>query len=390
MHKHLLFLLLLLCSCGIGAQPKTLSDTFEISVLTCGPGEELYATFGHNSFRVRDKKRNIDIVYNYGTFDFNTPNFYVKFSRGKLPYRLSRQHFDRFLASYQYENRWVKEQVLDLTLEEKQQLITFLENNALPENREYAYDFFFDNCATRIYDVIKTNMNGVNIKGEDFDGNPPTFREILHDYLSSNSWNKFGIDLALGSVIDRKTSLKDRMFLPDYVYDALDSSTIERNRQTIPIVKSERLLNSEVKTEGSKFSFLTSPMMVFGVLLLLVLFFTYRDLKKGTRSRWLDVSLFIITGLVGTLIFLLWFATDHTATAKNFNLLWAVPTNLIVSFYISKVVVKPWVKKYLWALVIGLLLIPVFWVAGVQIFDPAIILIALALGTRYAHLLIKH
>ena len=151
---YLLFLFLFFLNNISEAQPSTLSEEAEISIITIGPGKNLYDKFGHSAFRVKDEANGIDWAYNYGTYDFNTPNFYTKFAQGKLNYNLSVSYFEPFFENYIAENRWVKEQVLNLTVEEKNALFQFLENNAKPENRGYLYDFFFDNCATKIRDVL--------------------------------------------------------------------------------------------------------------------------------------------------------------------------------------------------------------------------------------------
>src|SRR5690606_31625041 len=125
-----------------------------ISLLTCTPGSELYSVFGHSALRVVDSNAVTDIVYNYGTFDFNDPNFYSKFVRGKLNYYLSTEYFRDFVYGYRLEGRGITEQVLLLTAEEKLALKKFLRENLKPENRHYAYDFFLDNCTTRLRDLI--------------------------------------------------------------------------------------------------------------------------------------------------------------------------------------------------------------------------------------------
>ncbi len=140
--KNLYFLLFFISIFGYSQNIK-LSPSAELSVITCGPSDEdLYATFGHSAFRIQDIPNKIDRVYNYGTFNFNTPNFYTKFVRGKLLYQLSAYDFSSFLYSYHQEERWVRGQVLDLTPEDVQKVFDFLENNAKPENRLYKYKFF--------------------------------------------------------------------------------------------------------------------------------------------------------------------------------------------------------------------------------------------------------
>ena len=155
--KHITYLFLFLFFLNIPseAQVTTLSEAAEISIITIGPGKNLYDKFGHSAFRVKDEANGIDWAYNYGTYDFNTPNFYTKFAQGKLNYNLSVAYFEAFYQNYVQENRWVKEQVLNLSSTEKNELFQYLQNNATPENRGYLYDFFFDNCATRIRDVLK-------------------------------------------------------------------------------------------------------------------------------------------------------------------------------------------------------------------------------------------
>ena len=151
---YLLLCLFPIWTIGISQQIQ-LTDQAQISVLTCGTGDQLYSSFGHSAFRVQDPNHGIDIVYNYGTFDFDTPNFYLKFAGGKLLYSLSRQHFANFLYTYQLENRWVKEQLLDLKTDDKNKLFGFLEENYKPENRYYQYDFIYENCSTKIPEVLR-------------------------------------------------------------------------------------------------------------------------------------------------------------------------------------------------------------------------------------------
>ena len=187
-----LFIFLVGYAGGFGsliAQEVQLSPKAELSVITCGPGtEELYASFGHSAFRVQDIPNKIDRIYNYGTFNFNTPNFYTKFVQGKLLYQLSAYDFGRFLQGYHLENRWVKGQVLDLTPNEVQQVYDYLENNALPQNRDYKYDFFYDNCSTKLYEVLETVLGDRLIFDNNFASNGYTQRELISQYTISQPW----------------------------------------------------------------------------------------------------------------------------------------------------------------------------------------------------------
>ena len=377
-----ILLLLLLFPFFINAQIIKLSPKAEITVITCGSGEELYSTFGHSAFRVHDIYNKLDRVYNYGTFNFDTPNFYLKFTRGKLLYELRAYNFGNFLQSYHYEKRWVKGQVLDLTEQEKQTVYEFLENNAKPENRAYKYDFFYDNCSTRIYDVLEKTLDDKIIFDNNFDNESLTHRDLIQQYLGNLPWSDFGIDLALGSVIDRKASAKDYMFLPDYVLKAIDKVKIKENGNEKLIVKKNEdiLLDFNESTPTTLFS----PLLVFSILALIVIWLTYRDLKNRSRNKILDSIIFIATGITGIIILLLWFATDHSATADNFNILWAFAPNLLFAFLITKN--QKITYYYVITLLVLLDVLVTLWIFKAQIFSIALIPILVILYIRFIYL----
>ncbi|NND64017.1 MAG: DUF4105 domain-containing protein, partial [Flavobacteriaceae bacterium] len=186
---------------SVKSQTET-TEAVEVSILTIGPGANLYDKFGHSAFRVADKNNGVDYVFNYGTYDFNTPNFYTKFAQGKLLYSLSVETFDNFYARYVAENRWVKEQKLNLTVDQEIEVFNFLKNNSLPENRKYKYDFFYDNCATKMRDVL-VEVLGTKIKYQDsLPFEPKSFRELIQQNVYYNSWGSLGMDVGIGAVTD--------------------------------------------------------------------------------------------------------------------------------------------------------------------------------------------
>jgi len=363
-----------------GQQQLKLTQNAQISVLTIAPGDELADSFGHSAFRVRDPFLSIDHVYNYGVYDFNTPNFYVKFAQGKLLYDLGISRFDRFLSSYKAQNRTIVEQILGLTMTEKQAFFDFLQHNARPENKSYLYDFFFDNCATKLRDVSDKILTKNIQLGYNFEASGLTFRNLIHKYLDEQPWGKFGIDLALGSVIDRIATPQEYLFLPDYVFQSFKKGSISEK----PLVKIERTLfeSSPVKKTSS----FLKPFVIFSMIALIVLFVTFRDLKKQRRSKWLDVLLFVFTGIVGLLVLLLWFATDHSATQKNYNILWAFLPNLPLAFLFLKTQLRPWLKNYLILVLVLLLITTLLWILKIQIFSITVIPILILLGVRYFYL----
>ncbi|WP_412984486.1 DUF4105 domain-containing protein [Pontimicrobium sp. IMCC45349] len=362
----------------------TLAPDAEISVLTIGPGTMLNDAFGHSAFRVKDKAFNRDLVFDYGRFDFDTPSFYLEFAQGKLNYKIGLSYYKDFYANYVAQQRSIKEQVLNLNQEERQALFDFLTNNIKPENKYYLYDFFYDNCATKIKDVVNvvTNNNVTYHTPENFQ--QETFRALIQNELNYNSWGSVGIDIALGSIIDKKATPEDHMFLPKNIHSFFSSATFKNDSSKL--IKEEKLIFDAPKKDN-KSTFITSPLFVFLILSLGILFITYKDKKTNTKSTYLDIFIFTITGLIGIGLLLLWFATNHTATGFNYNLLWAFALNIFVIKQVLSKTPKQWFIKYLKLLVIMLCLMTLHWTIGVQVFAPALIPLLVALMVRYLYLI---
>ena len=386
MQNKLLFLLFLFLVEITFAQQNELSPNAEISVLTVGPGTSLNDAFGHSGFRIRDIDTSTDVVYGYGEYDFDAPNFYLKFAQGKLNYLISKTDFTRFYQVYNYYNRSIKEQVLNLSQAEKQKLYDYLINNYKPENRRYLYEFFYDNCATKIKDVINVATNHAITFNKPIDFKDATFRTLIQNNLNKNTWGSLGIDLALGSVIDRKATPEDHMFLPENIFRFFESATIKNTNE--PLVKESQVLFSK-KPRTQPSHFISSPLFILGIIGLLIIYITYNDYKKEIRTKWLDVALFAISGLIGVMLLLLWFATDHTGTHQNYNLLWAFALNIFVIGQLYRKKVTGWFVKYIKLLIILLCLLTLHWILGVQVFSIGLIPLLIALFIRYIFL-VKH
>jgi Domain of unknown function (DUF4105) len=383
MKLKLSILILFLFSFFSNAQEQQLSSETEISVLTIGSGSSLNDAFGHSAFRIKDKTKYLDIVFNFGVYDFNTPNFYLKFAQGKLNYKLATNSYSDFFEFYIAQNRTVEEQILNLSQSEKLQLFDYLLNNAKLENRYYLYDFFYDNCATRIKDVINNSLDDHLMFNDPEGFTPKTFRQLIRSNLNQNSWGSLGIDVALGSVIDKTATAEEHMFLPKFIYTFFETATFSNSGK--PLVKQSRVLFKK-RDKLISTSFLTSPLMVFGIIGLIILIITYCDYKNAERSKWLDITLFTITSLIGVFVLLLWFATDHSTTANNYNLLWAFPINLFVISQLYKKLPKKWFIKYLKFLIILLSLMILHWIIGIQVFAVGLIPLLFALLVRYIFL----
>ncbi|MCV6628324.1 MAG: DUF4105 domain-containing protein [Flavobacteriaceae bacterium] len=382
MIKNFLYLILLLfCFFGYTQDDEDLSNQAKISFITIGPGSNLYDSFGHSAIRIYDPEKDIDWAFNYGLFDFNQKNFYLNFAKGRMHYKLGMANYPQFLESYRKENRWVKEQELRLTQKQKLGFYDYLLFNVQPENAAYAYDPFFNNCATKLPEVAHWIIGDLNIKYRTPEGfQQKSFRKLMHDYIPRNTWGCFGIDIALGSVMDRKAKIKEHMYLPEYVFDFYTNSKLPNGASIIQ--STQQVLTSTRKAPES--SFLGSPLFVMGLLGIIILFITYRDFKQNRHSFWLDKTLALITGLAGIILLWLWLATDHTNTQWNYDILWAFPLNILLVFAIGKKT-KKWVAYYYKILLLLLVLLSVHWFTEVQIFAIGLIPLLFALAIRYIY-----
>lgn len=316
------------------------SCELRISLLTCSPGEELYSTFGHTALRVQNMQTGSDHVYNYGSFEFG-PDFYTQFIRGKLLYFLSVEDFRDFMYQYQMEGRGVQEQSILLDCHEKQKLVSALQNNAREENRYYRYDFLFDNCTTRAGDMVATQSDTPVVFHNILPPETPSFRNLLHTYLDKGKqpWSKLGIDILLGSRLDRKVTNKESMFLPDYLLKGFDSARINgKPLVTAPVT----ILESAITIKKNSWF---TPAIVFSFVLLLVVALSF--IRKPGIERGLmvfDFILFLLLGMAGLLLLFMWFGTDHTVCRDNLNLLWALPTHIIAAVFVRSQ--RNWVKGY--------------------------------------------
>jgi len=376
MNKIIVFGLVLLSTSGF-SQRFILSDSATISVITCGPyGKELYAAFGHSAIRVNDPAQKFDAAYNYGVFDFNQPNFYLNFARGYLYYKLGVYNYIDFRDYYIENNRFVHEQVLDLTAEQKQQIFDYLDWNSKPENQTYRYDYFYNNCATKIRDVFAEVLQ----KNLTFDGSfiktDYTIRELTDLYLKPQPWGDLGIDICLGLPMDKKASPYEYMFLPDYVESSFDHATV--NNQ--PIVKKKNIIFTP-NPEKDSFE-LFQPWIIFGFFLALTIALSFYDWKRKKLTKWFDVIFFSVVGWVGILLLILWVATDHQAAARNLNLLWAFPLHAIASVLLIRKKTSEFLMKYFQITTILLGSTLLFWWLLPQQLNVFLIPVVIALAIR--------
>ncbi len=357
--KKLILLILPIVTSSTFSQPVQLSPDAQIGIITCGPSQdEVFLAFGHSAIRIYDPNNGIDDAYNYGVFDFNQPNFYLNYTRGLLLFKLGVYRYPDFVNAYTYYNRWVTLQTLDLSPSQKQAIYEYLERNALPENETYRYDYFYNNCSSKVRDVFKDVLKD----SIQFDGSyittQYTIRQLTDLCLTQQPWGDLGIDICLGLPMDKRATPYEYMFLPDFLESAFDHASLNRNGNLVPIVKSKQPIYVSHPAPVPKS--LIHPWVAFGGFLAFTLALSIYDLRRKKISKWFDLFLFSIVGLVGTLLIVLWTATDHAAAANNLNILWGLPSHLLILLIFWKKS-APFLKKYFLGVAILTILLLLGW-----------------------------
>ncbi len=312
-----------------------LSENAEIAIITIGPyQQEVYSAFGHSGILVQDHSQKINRFYNYGLYDFEQENFFLNFAFGLLKYKVGVNDYRRvFYYHTKMQNRFIKEQYLNLTLTEKQLFFDFLENNIKPENAEYLYNYVYDNCASKLPEIIDRLFPDRVSYDYNYKVKGKTVRNLMDDYLDFQPWGDFGIDIALGQQIDKEADARTYLFLPDYVHYALEKAKMKRDSVEVPFVKNSKVF--PVAKEESLKNGVFTPFNMFVVLFFVIGFITNRDFKHQKRTKWVDVVLFSFAGFIGVWVAFLWFGTEHLSK-WNLNILWAFPTHFIIVFVISR------------------------------------------------------
>ena len=355
----LFFWLVCLTLSAQNPQSSSESPSLQVSLITCGPGEELYSKFGHSALRIRDVSQGLDVIYNYGLFDFNAPNFYLNFVKGKLRYFLGKHDTESFIASFVREDRWVREQVLDIDEKAVLELLQRLEENYRPENRYYLYDFFYANCATKIRDLLLEVSEGSLTYPYGQAYSNKSYRDLIAENLPVNDWGGWGIDLALGSLIDTPTSNFQAQFLPEYTADQL--STAQWNGRSA--VRKDHYLSDKTQTDLVPLSFNPWGPLTGGMVLMLLVWLTRTNKKYRLMTHGF---LNLISGVIGVVLVLLWTATDHQTTAWNAHLFWAQPWLILAPWLISSKNNSHRISRLLVLWGIGVCL--VMWVLNIQSF----------------------
>lgn len=378
--KVLLPFVLIIIALNVNAKVDSLTAKTNISLITCGPGKEVYSHFGHSAIWVYDDSLGLDRIYNYGMFDFDDPNFIMKFVKGKLLYKLGVTNINRFMAEYVHANRSVREQLLNLTLEQKQKVYEFLEINYLPENRYYLYDFYFDNCATRIRDVFENILkDSLQLNYEVYVDEEQTYRQLLKPDLAHKLWMAFGIDIILGMPTDKIAQSKDYTFLPDFMEMAFEGAVVKVDSAMQPFVVAKRELYKAKPVKELGLSIMKSPVKVLWAVFAffaIIFFFLFRAKRKFGL---LDFLLWLIPTVLGFVVGFLVLFSDHSVVQANLNLIWANPLHFFFIWGLLRKNSPKWVKKYFkfYGIILILFVLSMSFIP--QYFNPALIPILLIL-----------
>lgn len=327
----------------------TARGEMKISLLTTTAGDEAHTLFGHSAIRLVDAEKNFDKVYNFGLFDFKAPYFPIRFLGGELRYWLGRQTTETFIALNNKERRLIHEQVLDLSEDDRVLVFQYLEEQRKPENKFYRYSFTQRNCATEIRDLFY-QYDLIKAEGETHQ----TFRDLLNEYTSRHLWFRLGMNILLGTAVDREITYAERMFLPAYLSQAVEEKG--------GVVTERNVLNDPPPlTDNAFIQFLTAPFLIFSLLAVMLLFFS---------PSWLRLSILGIAGLLGALLLLVWIGSRHHELGNNWNVLWANPLYLI---YLPLRRFEQFRKLFIYLAFGGLVSVIILWLLNVQQFDWAIL-----------------
>ena len=314
-------------------------DSISAGIVNCYPGSDIYELEGHTALRIKGKIHGqpLDIAVNYGLFDFDAPNFVYRFVKGETDYWCGVIDWDIFLKSYIRQGRRVTEHPIPLDSVQSARLISLLQENMLPQNRVYRYNYVKDNCATRPLRIVERAIGDTIIvpQPEGDDAKDNTFRDVMRRYHANYPWYQLGIDLALGSGIDYPITAREKTFAPIVLDKQLPLATVHgRPLTTEPVV----IYPGDGDATMPPTPWYATPLAAGWAIFALLLLATIHDQRRRKVTRWVDATLFGIYGILGLVLTFLIFVSVHEATSPNWLYLWLNPLSLTVPALI-------WLKK---------------------------------------------
>lgn len=316
------------------SQNVQLSDNAKVSIITIGIASPSYALYGHTGIRFKDNASNLDIVFNYGAFDFDTPNFMLRFVKGDLQYFVTSNTYAEFEYTYRYENRSIYEQELDLPIDKTRALFANINNSLNSDERFYTYKFIDKNCTTMVIDKVNEVLGSKVI---DFEKpQEQTYRSVLFPYTNNQFFQQLGINIIFGTKVDEKAT---KLFLPLDLMEEL--KTIQYNGK--PLVK-ETTTVFEAQKEKAPFNFFDSIYILIVMLGIIVL----------VNNRKLTFAYFMVLGLLGMFFSGIGLYSWHEEVLWNYNVLLFNPFYLLLIYFFTKKNVAKF-KRVKWFVILLLL-----------------------------------
>jgi hypothetical protein len=296
-------------------------DPSEVWLVTYGPGEIYWQRFGHNAIWIRDAQRGLDHVFNFGFFDFAQENFLLRFLQGRMLYFSAARPAREEFAAYIDENRSIRAQRLALSGPQKAQLAEYLLHEVRPENRDYRYDYYLNNCSTRVRDALDQALGGAlsfefgRLPGEQ------SWRDHTRRLTSMDFWLYVGLEIALGAPVDRPINAWDEMFIPALLAAGVADLDVADASGPVPLTVEDIMLFESSLPAPPAAPRAWWPRYLLASLaalaaLALACRLTGTGLARGLARIWL-----LTAGLAGLTLLYLWLGTDHAVARMNLNLL---------------------------------------------------------------------
>ena len=322
--KRSIFRILQLCllfACASHAAAQTEPVAPQVSILTCSPGDKVYSLYGHTAIRCRDEAHDLDVVFNYGCFSFEQPHFLWRFVLGQCDYMVLPIPWEYFVVDYEKRGSRITEQTLNLTADEALGVFAYLDRNCQPENRQYRYNYLYNNCTTKVRDVYETVIRGrVEYPEQE---NALSFRQYIHRYTKSHPWAQEGNDALLGADVDQPIATREAMFLPENLMQfAAEAVSVDSVGVSRPLVNTtEIILQEDPSKAATAKSVLPSPRVVGWSLFVLAVGLVVWELRRRTWLWCWDVLLLVLRGVAGLLLCFMFFFSEHPAVGSNWLIL---------------------------------------------------------------------
>lgn len=355
-------------------------DSVEISLLTCGPRPNVYSLYGHTALRYHDKTSGTDLAVNYGMFSFGKPFFILRFVFGLTDYEMGIEYFNDFISHYSASGCGIRQQKLNLTNKEKAAIAAAIDENYMPQNRVYRYNYFYDNCTTRARDMIVSHLDGHIDYGNKQSDGKTTFREMIHRYNETHRWARFGNDLLLGVKADMPTTYAEQQFLPENLSRDFNAASVNRDgRTSARLVGEDTWILPRTSDVGSD-SFPVTPLTCMGIFAIAVVAMTIVEQRRNANYWGVDVAIMLADALCGLILLAMVFS-QHPTVSLNLQILLLNPMMAAAIVPATRALRKRKASKWIKAWIVCIIL---FLIGGaLQTYAEGMYFVALSLLIRY-------